>query len=69
MKSKRIIYPLYKWRKLYNKFKNIKIKNEKNNNNLINLNIIIVVPNSFNYFQRKVIEKKYFKPNYLKRKE
>ena len=39
-------------------FSKIKIKNEKNNkNNLINTNIVVTVPNTFNYFQRKVIEK------------
>ena len=39
-------------------FNKIKIKTEKNNkNNLLNINIVVTVPNSFNYFQRKVIEK------------
>ena len=39
-------------------FSKIKIKNENNNiNNLININLVIAVPNNINYFQRKVIEK------------
>ena len=39
-------------------FNKIKIKNQNNNlNNTININLVISVPNYFNYFQRKVIEK------------
>ena len=38
-------------------FNKIKVKNSKGNNNLIKINIVVTVPNNFNYFQRKVIEK------------
>ena len=37
-------------------FSKIKFKGDKNNKS-ININIVITVPNYFNYFQRKVIEK------------
>ena len=36
-------------------FSKIKIKNDRNNN-LIKINIVITVPNNFNYFQMKVIK-------------
>ena len=38
-------------------FNKIKIKNTSDNNNLIKINIVVSVPNHFNYFQRKVVEK------------
>ena len=37
-------------------FNKINIKNDKKNN-LIKINIIVTVPNNYNYFQRKIIEK------------
>ena len=38
-------------------FSKFKIKNDKKINNLLKINLIVTVPNDFNYFQRKVIEK------------
>ena len=42
---------------LFSKFKFKNDNNNKNSDNLININIIVTVPNNFNYFQRKVVEK------------
>ena len=38
-------------------FNKIKFKDSSDNNNLIKINIVVSVPNHFNYFQRKVVEK------------